>query len=514
MTEGRRLRVVLGDQLSRQISALRGLGPGDVVLMAEVAEECGYVPHHAQKLVLVLSAMRHFARALAARGVAVDYVRLDDPASTGHLRGEVARAAARHRPAGIVATEPGEWRVLHDMRSWHEDAGCRIEIRADDRFFCPIDEFRGWAAGRRGVRMEHFYRVQRRRHGILMEGDEPAGGRWNFDAENRKPLPEGVTAPPPPGFPPDRITAGVMALVAARFPDNIGSVEGFALPVTARDAGLAFGAFLRERLARFGDWQDAMAEGAPVLFHAQIASALNLGLLDPRRICADVEASWRDGRVKLNAAEGFIRQILGWREFVRGLYWLHMPGYATQNALGAARRLPWFYWSGETRMRCMAATIGQTRALAYAHHIQRLMVTGNFALLAGIDPDEVDRWYLAVYADAYEWVEMPNTRGMALFADGGIVGSKPYAASGAYIARMSDYCRACHYDVRDATGARGCPFNALYWDFIARHAARFAANPRMAMPLATLARMAPDRRAALRQRAAALLAALDRGEAI
>ena len=514
MTEGRALRVVLGDQLSAGIAALRDVAPGDTVLMAEVAAECTYVPHHAKKLVLVLAAMRHYAAALAARGVDITYVRLDDPDNTGTLRGEVVRAARRLRPARIVATEAGEWRVLRDMQGWGEAAGCEIDIRADDRFLCPIAGFRDWAAGKRTLRMEFFYRDMRRRHRMLMEGDDPAGGRWNFDAENRKRLAPGIVPPAVPRFAPDATTREVMALVAARFPDHIGDVEGFALPVVARDARAAFRDFVAHRLAGFGDWQDAMAAEHPVLFHALISPALNLGLLDAREICRAAEAAWRDGHVALNAAEGFIRQILGWREFVRGIYWLHMPEYAQRNALDARRKLPWFYWSGETKMRCMAHTIGQTRAHAYAHHIQRLMVTGNFALLAGIHPDAVDAWYMAVYADAYEWVEMPNTRGMALFADGGIVGSKPYAASGAYIARMSDYCRDCAYDVRDATGPRACPVNARYWDFIERHAERFAPNPRMAMPLRTLARMAPARRAALRSRAAEFLAAMERGEPV
>jgi deoxyribodipyrimidine photolyase-related protein len=300
-----------------------------------------------------------------------------------------------------------------------------------------------------------------------------------------------------------------MALVAARFSNHIGDVDGFAWPVTAAQASIALDDFIARCLPGFGDWQDAMAEGAPFLFHSLIAPALNLGLLAPLDVCRRAEAAWRAGAAPLNAVEGFVRQILGWREFIRGIYWLHMPGYAQLNVLAATRALPDYYWTGRTRMACMRAAIGQTIAHAYAHHIQRLMVTGNFALLAGLDPDAVDAWYLAVYADAYEWVEMPNTRGMALVADGGIVGSKPYAASGAYIDRMSDHCRACHYDVKDATGPRGCPFNALYWDFIARHAALFAANPRMALPLRSLAKMAPARVSALRARAAHLLETIE-----
>jgi deoxyribodipyrimidine photolyase-related protein len=505
------LRVVLGDQLSPGLAALRDLAPGDSVLMAEVMGECSYVPHHAKKLVLVLSAMRHFAEALALRGVALDYVRLDAPGNTQSLRGEVVRAAARHHPDKIIVTEPGEWRVLADARGWGEAVGCPVELRPDDRFLCSVAGFRAWADGRRGLRLEFFYREMRRLHRVLMQGDGPTGERWNFDAENRKRLPANLPLPTPPRFAPDATTQEVMALVAARFAGNIGSVDDFGFAVTAAQAEAAFEDFLRHRLPQFGDWQDAMRSGAPFLFHALLSPALNLGLLDPLDLCRRAESEWWEGRAPLNAVEGFIRQILGWREFVRGIYWLHMPDYARLNALGATRKLPSFYWTGATDMRCMAEAIGQTVTHAYAHHIQRLMITGNFSLLAGIDPDQVDEWYLAVYADAYEWVEMPNTRGMALFADGGIVGSKPYAASGAYISRMSDYCTGCAYDVKDATGPRGCPFNALYWDFIGRHAERFAGNPRMAMPLRGWAAMPAAKRAALRARADLLLSRLDAG---
>ncbi len=509
------LRVVLGDQVSSGVAALAGLEPGrDVVLLAEVMAECTYVPHHPKKIVLVLSAMRHFAAALRARGVAVAYTRLDDPDNTQSLRGEVARAAARLRPARIVATAPGEWRVLQDMLGWQEATGVATEIREDDRFLCRAQDFRRWAAGRRTLRMEFFYREMRRRTGLLMRGEEPEGGRWNFDAENRKRLPAGVVPPEVKRFAPDAVTREVMDLVAGRFAGHFGAVDGFAWPVTEAQAAAALADFVTHRLAAFGDWQDAMKRGAPHLFHSLLSTALNAGLLEPLAVCRAAEAAYRAGAAPLNAVEGFIRQIIGWREFVRGVYWLHMPGYGRRNALGAARRLPWFYWSGETRMACLREVIGETREHAHAHHIQRLMVAGNFALLAGLDPDDVDEWYMVVYADAYQWVEMPNTRGMALHADGGVVGSKPYAASGAYINRMSDYCGGCHYDVRDATGDRACPFNALYWDFIARHARRFAANTRMAMPVRSLERMGEAKRAAIRARAARFLAAMDAGEPV
>ena len=510
------LRVILGDQCSASLSALSDLDPAaDVVLMAEVLGECTYVRHHQKKIVLVLSAMRHFARALRARGVTVDYVRLDDPDNTQTLRGEVARAVQRWRPDQVVATECGEWRLARDMAEWHELVGLEVDIRDDTRFLCSIREFRSWAQGKRTLRMEFFYREMRRRHAVLLEADgTPAGDRWNFDAENRKRLPRGVAVPASPHFQPDAITSEVIALVRARFGDHFGTCDGFGLPVTAADARVALDDFITHRLPQFGDWQDAMKTGEPTLFHALVSTSLNAGLLLPREAVEAAEAAYHAGHVQLNAVEGFIRQILGWREFVRGVYWLRMPEYSNLNALEASAPLPQFYWDADTRMNCLHHAIGDTRANAYAHHIQRLMITGNFALLAGLDPAEVDEWYLIVYADAYEWVEMPNTRGMALFADGGIVGSKPYAASGAYINRMSDYCGGCHYDVKDAVGERGCPFNALYWDFIARHATRFAGNARMQMPLRTMERMAPDRLAAIRARAASFLAVMGAGERV
>ncbi len=508
-----RLLVVLGDQLSDNLSSLRDLQKGDVVLMAEVMEECRYVPHHIHKIVLVLSAMRHFAADLQRRGITVDYRRLDDPANTHSLRGEAIRAASEHHVSEIVVTEPGEYRVLADMRTWPEGTGCPVDIRADDRFLCGIGQFRDWAAGRKSLRMEFFYRDMRRSHAVLLDdADGPVGGQWNYDAENRKKLPQGVVPPATPRFAPDETTRAVMAIVADRFPENMGDVGNFALPVTKAQAGAMLDDFIDHRLAGFGDWQDSMKAGDPHLFHSLVSTSLNIGLLTPIDICRRAEAAYRKGAAPLNAVEGFIRQILGWREYIRGIYWLKMPEYRKLNALGATRPLPPFYWTAQTKMRCMKEAVGSTIEHAYSHHIQRLMVTGNFALLAGIDPDEVDEWYLAVYADAYEWVEMPNTRGMALFADGGIVGSKPYAASGAYINKMSDFCGACAYDVKDATGENACPFNALYWDFIDRHVDRFAGNNRMAMPLMGLKKMLQAKRAALKARAATFLEALDQGE--
>lgn len=496
------LRIVLGDQLSRDLSSLRGYTAGDIVLMMEVAEEATYVKHHKQKLTLVFSAMRHFAEELRRDGFTVDYVRLDDPANTGSFTSEVERAIARHRPSHIAVTEPGEWRVLEMMKGWG------AEILGDDRFFASPATFAAWAKGRKQLRMEYFYRDMRRVSGLLMDGDAPAGGQWNFDHDNRKPLPKDMAPPKRRRFEPDAVTAEVMEMVRELFPDHFGDLEPFGWAVTRADALEALDQFISSCLPQFGDYQDAMKQGNAFLYHSVISPYLNIGLLTPREICARAEEAWRRGEAPLNAVEGFIRQILGWREYVRGLYWLTMPAYAESNALDAHRPLPDFYWTGDTAMNCLAQAIGDTKRHAYAHHIQRLMVTGNFALLAGLDPRQVEAWYLLVYADAYEWVELPNTHGMALFADGGVMASKPYAASGAYIDRMSDYCGGCRYRPDVKLGPKACPFNYLYWDFLIRNEARLKANPRMAMPYRTLAKMDEARKGEIARQAAGFLESL------
>ena len=503
----RALRLVLGDQLSETVSSLQGLDPAaDAVLMVEVAAETDYVRHHPQKIVLILSAMRHFAETLRGRGVRVEYVTLDAAGNTGSFSGEVARAVGRLNPERLIVTEPGEWRVLEMMRDWQEALDVPVEIRSDDRFLCSIDEFARWAEGRKQLRMEYFYREMRRKTGLLMDaGGNPEGGAWNFDSENRKSLPKGKEPPQRPRFATDPVTEEVIALVSSRFAGHFGRVGGFGYAVTRRDALSALQAFLTDGLPSFGDYQDAMKQDSPFLYHGLISAYLNIGLLLPMEVCRAAEQAYHAGSAPLNAVEGFIRQILGWREYVRGLYWLKMPDYAAANFFGATRDLPDFYWSGETEMTCLAQAIGQTRDHAYAHHIQRLMVTGCFALLIGADPVQVNRWYLEVYIDAFEWVELPNTHGMALFADGGVMASKPYAASGKYIDRMSDYCRGCRYDVKQNTGPDACPFNALYWRFMERNRALLSGNPRMGMPYRTWAKMAEDKRAAILQTADAFL---------
>ncbi|UDL96181.1 cryptochrome/photolyase family protein [Lichenihabitans sp. PAMC28606] len=503
------LRFVLGDQVSHEISSLSGLdAQRDVVLMVEVADETTYVGHHKQKIAFIFSAMRHFAAELTATGVTVDYVKIDDAGNAGSFTGELQRAVVRHAPDRVVVTEPGEWRVWEMMRVWSSELGLPVTIEDDDRYFCSRGRFARWAEDRKSYRMEFFYREMRRETGLLMRGDEPEGDRWNFDTENRKRLPATVHEPNRRRFEPDAMTREVLDLVAIRFSHHFGDLDGFGWAVTRADALEALEHFIRACLPLYGDYQDAMKADEPFLFHAVVSPYLNAGLLTAREICVAAERAYQRGEAGLNAVEGFIRQILGWREYIRGIYWLRMPGYADTNVLGASRPLPWFYWSGETDLNCIANAVGDTRRNAYAHHIQRLMVTGNFALLAGIEPRQVEEWYLAVYADAYEWAELPNVHGMALFADGGLLASKPYIASGAYIDRMSDYCGPCRYDPKIKSGPNACPFNALYWNFLIENQNQLGKNARLAMPYRTLAQMRPERRDEIVREAGAFLAGL------
>ena len=477
-----KLRLVLGDQLSTSIAALSGIDKQtDRVLMVEVNDEATYVRHHQQKLVLVLSAMRHFAAELERDGMRVDYVSLDSKANTGSFSGEVKRALQRHPCDQLVVTEPGEWRVLEMMQTWQEEFDVPVEIRKDNRFLCSLEQFEQWTEGRKSLRMEYFYRTMRRNTGWLMDGDKPVGGQWNYDKQNRKPLPRGMKYPVRLRFEPDEITRDVMQLVETRFDNHFGELESFGWATAREDAQRALTHFIEECLPSFGNYQDAMKSGEDFLFHALVSPYLNIGLLDPREVCEAALQAYEDKQAPLAAVEGFIRQILGWREFIRGFYWLHMPGYAQSNFLEAKRPLPDFFWTGETDMNCLRQTIETTRRHAYAHHIQRLMITGNFALLTSLAPAEIEEWYLLVYADAFEWVELPNTHGMALFADGGLLASKPYSASGAYINRMSDYCSGCRFSPAKKTGEDACPFNYLYWYFLISKEKLLRSNPRMGL---------------------------------
>ncbi len=475
-------------------------------MLCEVIEEATYVKHHPKKIAFLFSAMRHFAAELKAKSYNVRYIKLDDPSNTGNFTDELKRAAKELMPDKIVITEPGEFRVQTMIQSWQSLLAIPVVTLLDNRFLATHAQFDTWAKGKKQLRMEFFYREMRKKYGILMEANgKPTGGEWNYDKQNRKPPKPEMRSIQRLSHKKSSITLEVLSLVKNQFSDHFGTLEPFHYAVTRQQALLELDHFITYLLPSFGDYQDAMLAEDPFLYHSLIATYLNAGLLLPLEICQKAEAAYRNGKSPLNAVEGFIRQILGWREYIRGIYWLHMPEYGERNRLNATRSLPSFYWTANTNMVCMRESIRHTRDHAYSHHIQRLMVTGNFALLAGLDVKAVQEWYLAVYSDAFEWVEMPNTLGMALFGDGGVVASKPYAASGKYIHRMSNYCEKCQYDPDVMTGDRACPFNALYWDFLVRHEALFRTNQRMPFMYATWDKFSAEKQAAIRKQATVTL---------
>lgn len=505
----RNLLLILGDQLSLDNPALAGIDTEhDHVVMIEAAGEATYVWSHKARIVLFLSAMRHFAALLSERKLPLTYLSLT--AADGGIDARLRALIAERRPDRVVVCEPGEHRIRVLLESVCREAGVPLEIRPDTHFLCSREQFSAWAKGRRTLRMEHFYRDMRRRNDVLMADGEPESGRWNFDAENRGAFPKGgpESVPQPLRFAPDPITREVMSLVESRFADHPGSLADFGWPVTRAEALRALDDFVDNRLSGFGAWQDAMWSDMPFGWHSLLSAALNLKLLAPREVIAAACAAWREKRAPLAAVEGFVRQILGWREYIRGVYWLGMPAMLASNHFGHHRALPLWFWTGETDMSCLRAAISQTLHHGYAHHIQRLMITGNFALLAGLDPKAVHEWYLAVYVDAVEWAELPNTMGMALHAHGDRYTSKPYVASGAYIKRMSNYCSKCRYRPAEKTGARACPFTVLYWNFLDRHEPELAANPRTALMTRNIRRMGAGERAAIRAEADRLLATI------
>lgn len=507
MAELRCLTVVLGDQLDLEAAAFDGFDASvDVVWMAEVAQESTHVWSSKPRTVMFLAAMRHFALALQAAGRPLHYTRLDAPANADSLAAQLQADILHLQPARLVMTAPGDWRVLQAIKAVAEANNLSLEIREDRHFFCSIADFAAHAKSRKSLRMEYFYREQRKRHEILMQGDEPVGGQWNFDADNRESFgAAGPGAVPPRArFAPDVVTREVMALVNTRFAHHPGRLESFAWPVTRAQALLSLQAFIDERLPLFGRFQDAMWPDNPWLYHAHLSAALNLKLLNPREVVAAAVAAYKGGHAPLASVEGFIRQIFGWREYVRGIYWTQMPGYLERNTLDAQHDLPAWFWTGATDMACLRDALAQTLEHGYANHIQRLMVTGLYTLMLGVQPKQVHAWYLAVYVDAVEWVELPNTLGMSQYADGGVMGSKPYIATGKYIQRMSPHCKACRYDPAQRSGDTACPFTTLYWDFLMRHETALAQNPRMVLQVKNVARLTDAQKQAVNERAAAI----------
>lgn len=509
------LTLILGDQLSHSLSSLKGHDKEhDLILMAELGNEATYVKHHKKKIAFIFSAMRHFAAELKDKGYKVHYISYVSKNTPTSFTEAIEQVIQNHPIDKITITEAGEYRVMEEIKTWENKFNIPVTVKGDERFLCTPNEFKDWAEGRKQLRMEYFYREMRKKYNILMDGDSPAGGEWNYDSENRKPPKQGLDIPATYTAQTDDITREVMELVAENFDDHFGDLYPFYFAVTRDQALYALDKFITERLVHFGDYQDAMIEGEPWMYHSHIGFYLNCGLLTPLECAERAEQAYRTDGAPLNAVEGFIRQIIGWREYVRGIYWLKMPAYETENFLDAKRDLPALYWGAPTHMNCLKQCVSETKQNAYAHHIQRLMVLGNFALIAGLSPAQVNEWYMIVYADAYQWVELPNVTGMILFADGGYLGSKPYAAGGAYINRMSNYCAGCKYKVAKKNGAEACPFNYLYWDFFLRNTDKVKGNPRLNNTYGTLNRMDEDKKQAIRDDATRFFKKLDAGEVV
>lgn len=476
--------------------------------MAENAEEATHVWCHRKRLVFFFAAMRHFREFLKGKGYTVHYHALSEDGredSGRDFRALLAAGLKTLRPATVRVVEPGDHRVRAMLEAACEEAEVPLEILEDTHFYLPLTEFREWASGRREFILETFYRMMRKRTGILLdEKGKPEGGEWNYDADNRRSF--GKDGPPavrlPPTFEPDAITQGVIAMVRARFGDHPGELEPFDLPVTRKDALASLQAFIGDRLPTFGDFQDAMWTGEHFGSHSRLSPLLNVKLLNSREVVGAALKAYRAEAAPLNAVEGFVRQIIGWREYVRGIYYTFGPEYLERNALEAEEEVPTSFWSGKTSMRCVASAMENVLKNGYAHHIERLMVLGLYAQLFGVNPRKFHEWHLALYLDAIDWVSAPNTIGMSQFGDGGIVGTKPYCASGNYINKMSNFCRECRFDPKKAEGPEACPMTTLYYDFLDRHRARFADNRRMTFQLKNLERKSQEELSAIRDQAA------------
>lgn len=497
-----RLRLILGDQLNPLHSWFSEVNPEVVYLMLELRQETGYVLHHAQKILGIFAAMRDFARQLKAAGHRVRYVSIDAAPNRPTLTANLEALINHYQATSLEWQQPDEWRLDQQLLEWASRAPIPANAVDSEHFYCQRAEVEEFFAGKKNWRMEFFYRHMRKRFQVLLSASgQPVGEQWNFDADNRSAW-KGQP-PAPPDLRPRHDHSELWNSICAAGISSFGQPQAaaFRWPLNRAEALQQLKHFIDHQLAQFGDYQDAMHGSEPFLFHSLLSFALNLKMLHPAEVVNAAQQAWQCGKAPLPAVEGFIRQILGWREYVRGVYWAGMPGYAEQNALQHRRPLPAWFWTGKTGMRCLATAISDSLEHAYAHHIQRLMVTGNFALLAGIDPAPLHQWYLGIYIDAFEWVELPNTLGMSQFADGGQLASKPYVSSAAYLQRMSNYCSGCRYQPKQRSGADACPFNALYWDFFMRHRQRFESNPRLAFVYKQLEKFDQQQNEAISERA-------------
>ena len=505
------LRLVLGDQLNPLHSWFSEVRQDVVYVLMEVRSETDYVRHHAQKVLAIFAAMRDFSDQLKALGHRVRYVRIDDLSNRQSITANLDALMAHYEAACVQYQSPDEWRLDQEMKVWSASCPVPVHMVESEHFLTARGDASKWFSGKKQWLMESFYRQQRRLHGVLMTPEgKPEGGQWNFDANNRKPWP-GQPAAPVDARPVHDHSALWLSIQAAgvqTMGESQAQAQAFRWPLNRTEALAQLDHFMVQGLPFFGEYQDAISRHSWHLFHSLLSFALNTKMIHPREVLERSEMAWRQGQAPLHAAEGFIRQIMGWREYVRGVYWERMPDYTTNNQLNHHRPLPDWFWTGKTHMACLSSAIAQSLEQAYAHHIQRLMVIGNFALLAGLDPKALHQWYLGIYIDAFEWVEAPNTLGMSQWADGGQLATKPYVSSAAYLQRMGDHCQGCTYKPKVRTGDKACPFNALYWDFFDRHRAHFKNNPRLGVVYHQLQRMAPDSLSLIKQQAQEHLARL------
>ena len=488
----RTLYLVLGDQLTTDSSFFEDYDrTKDMIWMAEVKEEATHVWTSKHRIVMFLSAMRHFKEELTSKEMRFSYTEMTTKSAHSTLHLELASFLKTNKCSFVKVRKPGEHRVELLLEQAVNENNLNLEIIEDDHFLSSIEEFAIYAKDRKQLRMEYFYRDMRKKYKILCSDNEPEGGEWNYDSENRKSFSKAGPGllPAPISFPPDKITKQVIKLVNDIYHDHPGDLSFFDWPVTASEAKTTLKDFMDNRLNQFGDYQDAMWTNEPWLYHSRLGAVMNLHILHPLKVITEAENRFKSGKAPLAAVEGFIRQILGWREYVRGIYWLYMPDYLERNSLKAQNDLPDFFWTANTDLTCLNQAISQTLKHGYAHHIQRLMITGLFCLLYGVNPKKVHEWYLAVYVDAVEWVELPNSLGMSQYADGGVMASKPYIASGKYIDRMGNYCKNCKYDPAKSVGEDACPFTTLYWDFLMRHEKLLLSNPRMGMQVRNVNRL-------------------------
>ena len=504
------LRLILGDQLNHSHSWYQSVNSEVIYVLMEIRSETDYVDHHIQKVVAFFQAMRLFADTLSNEGHVVHYISLDDPENKQSFTENIKQLCVKHVIAHVEYQLPDEYRVDQELGMLSDTLKLPINVVDTEHFYTTRTEFSEFFAGKKQFLLESFYRHMRKKHDVLMSAGKPEGDKWNFDSENRKKIPANHTVIAPLLF--HRDVSTLVEMIHKNGVKTIGEVDEqqFLWPVTRNESLELLDFFVAYCLPLFGTFQDAMTPNAWSVYHSRLSFALNVKLISPKEVIEKVIQAYRENKaVALNQVEGFVRQILGWREYMRGMYWLQMPDYASLNYFKHENKLPNWYWTGETKMKCLSHSIQQSLQFSYAHHIQRLMVTGNFALLAGIHPDEVDQWYLGIYIDAIEWVEITNTRGMSQFADGGIVGTKPYVSSANYIDKMGTYCTKCHYNSKEKLGDKACPFNSLYWNFYTKNESLLRSNPRIGMVYVTLDKMQPEAKAALLQQAEKYLSNLN-----